>query len=144
METALFVEMAYPQLFAGRLPPNLLAQSSGRTITEIGCATRKANPLNHHCRGGWMDKCAHFNFHADVTVNRLVYEAKQNQVNAFVAEIKVHCMDCGLPFEWIGFETGFRGDVARVDVSAQQLRAPLKPKGCRLMPGIPGYDIRAN
>jgi len=90
------------------------------------------------------EDCPHENFHADVGIHRLVDEQTPKQVNAFIAEIKVHCKDCGLPFEWVGLTAGYRGDAPRVDVAAQELRAPLKPKGCKLMPGIPGYDVRVN
>ena len=88
-----------------------------------------------------MSKCEHMNFSANCAVGRLV-EENNSQVNAFVAEIKIHCIDCGLPFEWIGFTAGFRDDAPRVDTSAQELRAPIKPKGCLAMPGIPGYDVK--
>lgn len=89
-----------------------------------------------------IGKCEHLTFTAHVDVNRLMDEKDENLVRAFVADIRVKCADCGLPFEWVGFSAGYRGDEARVDTSAQELRAPLKPKGCLAMPGIPGFNIK--
>lgn len=88
--------------------------------------------------------CKHENFHATVNVNRLVDEKHPEKVNAFLAEITVRCIDCDLPFEWVGLTAGISGEKPMVDVAAQELRAPIKPKGCALMPGIPGISIRAN
>lgn len=90
------------------------------------------------------EDCKHENFQCKADVQRLIDENKPDQVNAFIVELKIHCIDCGLPFEWIGFTAGYRGDAPRVDIAAQELRAPIKPKGCKIMPGIPGFDIRAN
>jgi len=92
------------------------------------------------------DACKHENFRADVDIQRLMDgdNGHPEIVNCFMAEIRVHCTDCGVPFEWIGFEAGLLGDRAMVDVSAQELRAPIKPKGVLAMPGIPGYTVKVN
>lgn len=88
--------------------------------------------------------CQHENFRVDASIARLVDEKNEQTVNAFVAELRVHCLDCGLPFEWVGFRSGYKGNEAMVDPSAQELRAPIKPKGVLAMPGIPGFEIKVN
>lgn len=90
------------------------------------------------------EKCKHFSFHANVDVCRLVDENDPDLVRSFMAEVTVKCITCGTPFEWIGLECGYRGDKPLVDPSAQELRAPIKPKGLLAMPGIPGFQIKVN
>jgi hypothetical protein len=93
-----------------------------------------------------MSKCQHMNFRVNANIGRLMGSDKGNpeKVNCFLAEIRVHCVECGLPFEWVGFECGLSSESEHVDTSAQELRAPIKPKGVLAMPGIPGYTVKVN
>lgn len=84
------------------------------------------------------------NFAVQANVCRIAKSDEDPTIIGFTTDITVKCADCGLPFEWIGFEAGMMPDRAMVDTSAQELRAPIKPKGSLLMPGIPGFTVRAN
>ena len=86
--------------------------------------------------------CKHENFQAVVKVCRLVDEKGESQVNAFVAEINVVCMECMLPFEWVGLPVGYSGVQPMTSLDATELRAPLKPVGVEKMPGIPSYSVQ--
>lgn len=85
------------------------------------------------------------NFSANVAVSRVLDDADPAKVKYFHADIRVKCADCGKPFEWVGLEKcGLSAYEPMVDVTAQELRAPLTPKGLRVLPGIPGFELRAN
>jgi hypothetical protein len=78
-------------------------------------------------------KCEHKNFHANVMVNRI------EDIGRFTADITIRCIDCNLPFEFVGVdECGLSYEHPTVNPSAQELRVPIKPKGCEILPGIKG------
>lgn len=89
--------------------------------------------------------CRHENFQSVVCVNR-VMDGKNTagDVMYFTADISVRCADCKLPFEFVGFQKcGLSAYEPMVDVTAQELRAPIKPKGSKVLPGIPGFELHA-
>lgn len=87
--------------------------------------------------------CLHENFAANVQVNRVLKEEGDTVPSAFLAEITVKCADCGSPFEFVGdYPCGLLYGRACVDASAQELRAPIRPKGLALLPGLPGFTMR--
>lgn len=96
----------------------------------------------------WTRKmtCSHINFSATLKVHRVVTqepaEGQEPDIAAYMAEIRVQCADCGNPFEWVGFPMGIHSDQARVDISGQQLNAPLKPQGVEKMKGFGGFDVK--
>lgn len=90
------------------------------------------------------DKCLHMNFDAEVSCNRLTKSDDDPTVIAYNAEIRIRCHECGLPFEFIGVDAGMSGERPMASVDAQELRAPIKPKGLAIMPAIPGFAVRAN
>ena len=63
---------------------------------------------------------------------------------AWMAEMRVTCTACGTPFEFVGVSAGMRFDKPMCSVDAQELRIPIKPKGSKIMPGIVGFEVRAN
>jgi hypothetical protein len=78
-------------------------------------------------------KCEHENFAANVQVNRIT------DIKRFTADITVKCVDCGIPFEFVGVEEcGLSYNHPTVNPSAQELRIPIKPKGLEILPGIKG------
>ncbi len=87
--------------------------------------------------------CKHFNFKAQVNVFRLTASDDASKVNGYTAEIRINCTECGLPFEFIGVDAGMLSTKPMASVDAQELRAPIRPKGCKIMPAIPGYTVRA-
>lgn len=87
-------------------------------------------------------KCEHENFRVDAIVNRLT------DTKRFTLDVKVRCVDCSLPFEFIGLQCGLLFDQPTCDPSAQELRVPIKPKGSEILPGLGrglrGFTVRAN
>jgi len=83
------------------------------------------------------------NFNASVNVIRLTEENDETKVKGYTTEIRVSCHECGLPFEFIGVDAGMMPTKPMASVDAQELRAPIRPKGCQLLPAIPGFNVRA-
>lgn len=61
----------------------------------------------------------------------------------YLAEVKVNCTECGLPFEFVGVDAGMLWDKPAASPDAQTLRAPMRPKGSKLLAAIPGFTVRA-
>ena len=91
-----------------------------------------------------MNKCSHENFAATVNVNRLTKSDDDATVIAHQADIRINCAECGLPFEFVGVDAGMLPNKPMASVDAQELRAPIRPKGCKILPAIPGFSVRAN
>jgi hypothetical protein len=78
-------------------------------------------------------RCEHKNFEAHVDVNRI------EDIGRFTADVRIKCAECNLPFEFVGVdECGLSYAHPTVNPSAQELRVPIKPKGCEILPGIKG------
>jgi hypothetical protein len=82
--------------------------------------------------------CKHENFRAEVDVNRLL------DSGSFMADVRIRCTECDLPFEFVGVDAGLSFSKPMASVTAQELHIPIRPKGCRLMPAIPGFEVRVN
>ena len=67
--------------------------------------------------------CAHENFRANVEVHRLI------DTGRFTADVRIHCEDCGVPFEFLGLEPGSQPAAARVSVDGQEARLAIAPPG---------------
>ena len=88
-----------------------------------------------------VNDCKHENFTARVNVGRLLHDGREDP-SAFVAEIKINCVECGLPFEFLGVPMGYQPGATRVSPDGLELRAALKPQGQNLdQTGMPGFDI---
>lgn len=70
--------------------------------------------------------CKHNIFQGDVKVGRLI-DTDNGPVNGFVAEVRVNCVDCGMPFQWIGLERGLHYGKPTVSADGFELRAPITP-----------------
>jgi hypothetical protein len=57
-----------------------------------------------------MNKCTHENFNAHVEVSRIA----DSKPMAFMADVKIECRDCKLPFEFIGVKAGLDWKKANV------------------------------
>ena len=82
--------------------------------------------------------CEHKDFVAVVVVQRM------EDTKAFFAEIRVKCAQCDLPFEFIGVKAGLSGAEPRCSLDAQELTAPIRPKGSKVFPAVQGFDVKAN
>lgn len=87
--------------------------------------------------------CPHMNFKAQVNVTRMTDNKDETTVMGYTAEITINCLECGLPFEFIGVDAGMMPTRPMASPDAQELRAPIRPKGCKIMPAIPGFTMRA-
>lgn len=70
--------------------------------------------------------CPHEDFAAHVEISRLA-NVEGGPVNAYVADVRVECIGCGLPFVWIGPPVGLSPRQPMTSVDGTELRAPLRP-----------------
>ncbi len=84
-----------------------------------------------------MSDCKHEEFRASVRVARL------EDIGGFMAEIRVECAQCGLPFEFQGLEPGVDLHGARVSIDGQEANIAITPKGSRPNPlQRMAFDVR--
>lgn len=89
-------------------------------------------------------ECEHRNFTASVAVARITH-GDGGQVYRYQADVRVNCVDCGLPFRFIGLPAGLDLDGAATSVDALEARLAIAPKGEVLseIEGTPiGFSIR--
>lgn len=72
--------------------------------------------------------CPHMNFHTDVAVARLEDSGR------FMAEIRIKCTDCGLPFQFKGLNPGLNLNGAMVSVDGLEARMAIVPQGAEPNP----------
>ena len=80
-----------------------------------------------------------------VVVARVLGDDGQEPPKGYHATVSIVCITCSTPFEFVGVEEcGLLWSRPTVNPSAQELRIPIRPKGCALLPGLPGFTARAN
>lgn len=67
--------------------------------------------------------CEHLNFAAEVDVNRL------EDLQRFVADVRIHCADCGVQMRFIGLPAGVDLNGASVSADGAEGRFAIAPKG---------------
>lgn len=67
------------------------------------------------------DRCKHMNFDASVAVARLEDSGR------FMAEIRIKCLDCGEPFQFLGLEPGLRLSGAAVSIDGLEANIAISP-----------------
>lgn len=72
--------------------------------------------------------CKHEDFKASVGVARL------EDSGGFMAEIRIHCTQCGLPFQFLGLEPGLDMQGARVSIDGLEANIAIAPKGAKPNP----------
>lgn len=84
------------------------------------------------------EHCKHLNFDAKVGVARI------EDVGRFVAEIRIHCIDCKKPFQFIGVQPGFNYESPTVSLDGLEGNFPICPQGVQPTPlqGLQGYTIK--
>jgi len=82
--------------------------------------------------------CAHPDFAAEVTVNRL------EDTGRFNADVRITCAACGVPFRFIGLPAGVDLNGAAVSVDGTEARLAVAPKGEVITPleGVGGFTVR--
>lgn len=73
--------------------------------------------------------CEHSDFESTVQVNRLtnVRMPTGGPIIGYMADIRVHCTDCGEPFRWRCAAHGVDINTPTVSADGLELRAPLRP-----------------
>lgn len=66
-------------------------------------------------------KCKHESFQANCRVNRL------EDTGRFVADIRITCVQCGLPFHFPGVPYGMLNDGPTSSMDRVELRTPIIP-----------------
>ena len=86
-----------------------------------------------------MSDCKHMNFDASVGVARIEDKGR------FMAEIRIHCKDCRVPFQFMGLKNGLDFDGATVSLDGLEANIGIHPKGLRPNPfqKLMGYSIEA-
>ena len=72
--------------------------------------------------------CKHEEFHASVDVIRL------EDTGNFVAEIKICCRQCDLPFQFLGLQPGLDTQGAFVSIDGLEARIGISPEGSKPNP----------
>lgn len=82
--------------------------------------------------------CKHLNFDADVRI------ARMEDTGRFVAEIRIKCLDCGVPMQFMGLEPGFNFDGATVSLDGLEANIGIHPQGVRPTPlqGLMGHRFK--
>ncbi len=68
-------------------------------------------------------KCEHQSFECNCAVNRI------EDTGRFNMDVTVKCVDCGVPFRFIGLPTGLDMNGAAVSVDGTEGRFAIAPKG---------------
>lgn len=71
-------------------------------------------------------KCQHPSFNVKAEVYRLT-DVDDGPPTGFSAEIKANCMECNMPFQWLGLQRGLSTLEPMVSPDGLQLRAPITP-----------------
>jgi hypothetical protein len=71
--------------------------------------------------------CDHKNFKAQVDVTRLTENDDLGKVIGYRAEIEIHCMDCFMPFRFVGLPGGYLPDRPTISIEGTRARMPIKP-----------------
>lgn len=67
--------------------------------------------------------CEHEKFEANVDINRII------DTGRFAADVRIKCVDCGLPFQFIGLPGGLNPVGATVSVDRTEARLAIVPYG---------------
>lgn len=68
------------------------------------------------------DKCPHYNFAANVIVNRL------EDTGGFMAEVRIRCTDCNERFRFKGLDPGLDMNGATVDFEGLEAHLAIAPE----------------
>lgn len=76
--------------------------------------------------------CPHMDFAAEVDVHRLLN--RDDTVTGYMADVRIKCGQCGLPFEFLGLTPGVDTQGAKVSIDGLEARIALSPKGAQPNP----------
>jgi hypothetical protein len=90
--------------------------------------------------------CKHEHFQATVNVGRITEEDDPTTVRNYLADIRVKCAACDLPFEFLGLPIGMDLQGAMMSPDGQEARLAITPRGLKPNPlhrmafGITKFD----
>ena len=88
--------------------------------------------------------CSHEEFSATVGVHRLT-SSDGGPVTSYMAEFRITCAQCGLPFEFQGLEPGVDLRGATVSIDNQEAHLAIVPHGTEATPlDLIGFTIRGH
>lgn len=87
--------------------------------------------------------CQHINFSAEVKVGRIT-DGDAGPVTNYVAEVSVKCAACGVPFHFVGVDSGFGFLKPTRDFVGTTLHAPIAPGESLPETGRLTYDMRGS
>ena len=101
-------------------------QAQGAIANDV--LWRRGYPLPDGLQPAHLDpaSCDHQAFGAHVEVSRLS-ATDDGQVTGYSADIRISCVECGLPFEFIGLPAGLSLACAMTSLAGDELRAPIRP-----------------
>ena len=79
--------------------------------------------------------CKHLNFDAKVKVNRI------EDLEKFVAELTISCVECQKPFRFVGVPAGCSYERPTGSVDWLELRAPIEPEDSKRMATNVIYEV---
>ena len=84
--------------------------------------------------------CDHHNFKTDVRIARIEDKGR------FMAEIRIHCTDCGTPMQFIGLKNGLDYNGATVSLDGLEANIGIHPQGESPSPlqQLMGYQVNAH
>lgn len=81
-------------------------------------------------------ECGHASFHSIARVGRLT-QVEGGPVTGYTLDLTVKCVNCGLPFRFIGLPAGSSPFQPMRSADGLELRAPLEPAYTTEICGIP-------
>src|SRR5262249_3850714 len=91
-----------------------------------------------------MAQCEHEDFEAQVDVARMPAQ-EGGPIRRYMADVRVKCAQCGLPFRFIGLPAGLDLNGACVSVDATEAHLAIAPKGevlSEIEGGVVGFSVR--
>lgn len=79
--------------------------------------------------------CPHEEFSAQVNVNRML------DTGRFIAEIHIHCVQCGEKFRFLGVPAGIAWTHPSCSITETELNAPIEPEGETRLQSSASYEM---
>lgn len=107
-----------------------LSRDVGEGLNELLAVTRLRR----------TEMCEHHKFDATVRVARIEDKGR------FMAEVKIKCLDCGVPMQFMGLQPGLNFDGATVSLDGLEMNIGIHPQGQRPNPmqKLLGYSVEAH
>ncbi len=72
------------------------------------------------------EDCEHEQFEAQTRVGRIT-DGEGGKVYRYTLDLKVRCVECNMPFEFVGLPAGSSPDEPMTNFDFTELRAPIRP-----------------